>query len=341
MTLTLHIDAHRWRAHQDAFQQQVSGLVPVAKGNGYGFRLGVLAAEADRLGAQTLAVGIAEEVQQVRAGGWHHDIVVLNPWRPFDGAASALLDDPKVITTVSRVEDLRALSQSHPRARVVVEIETAMHRHGLDPRQLTADTFGDLWFEGWAIHLPADGSLTEANRLAQTGLATRTGPVWVSHLSVDDYRSFAAGLDVPTFLRVGTRLWLGDKQAYRTTATVLDVHRIRKGHKLGYHGVAAPRDGWIVIVSGGTAHGVALAAPVPQRSWKQRGVTVAQGLLDAAGRTLSPYQIGGRKRAFAEPPHMHSSMVFVPGDDSHVKVGDEVPVTTRMTTATPDRITWH
>lgn len=340
MTLTLIIDAHRWRAHLDSFQQQVPGLVPVAKGNGYGFGLQTLATEAKRLDAQTLAVGIAQEVAAVRAGGWDDDIVVLNPWRPFDAVATALLNDPKVITTVSRPEDLRSLSQTHPKARVIVEIETAMHRHGLDPRTLTAEDFGGLWFEGWAIHLPAEGSLVEANRLAQTGLATRTGPIWASHLSVDDHRTLAATLGVPTYLRVGTRLWLGDKQAYRTTATVLDVHPIKRGVALGYHGVPAPKDGFIVVASGGTAHGVAMAAPVPQRSLRQRGVTVAQGLLDAVGRTLSPYAIAGKKRSFAEPPHMHSSMIFVPGPDPLVKVGDEIPVTTRMTTVVTDDIRW-
>lgn len=340
MTLTLTIDAHSWRTHLKEFQQQASGLVPVAKGNGYGFGLSTLAGEAKRLDTQTLAVGIAQEVAAVRAGGWDDDIVVLNPWRPFDAVATALLTDPKVITTVSRVEDLRSLTQSHPKARVIVEIETAMHRHGLDPRQLTADSFGDLWFEGWAIHLPAEGSLVEANRLAQTGIATRTGPVWVSHLSVDDYRSLSAALSVPTYLRVGTRLWLGNRDAHKTTATVLDTHRIKKGQPLGYHGVAAPKDGWIVVVSGGTAQGVAMAAPVPQRSLRQRGVTVAQALLEATGRTLSPFEIGGKKRAFAEPPHMHSSMIFVPGDYPLTKVGDEVPVTARMTTVSADEIFW-
>ncbi|NHB84832.1 hypothetical protein G7085_10115 [Tessaracoccus sp. HDW20] len=63
-------------------------------------------------------------------------------------------------------------------------------------------------------------------------------------------------------------------------------------------------------------------------------------MLEAAGRTLSPYGIAGRKRAFAEPPHMHSSMIFVPGRDPLVKVGDEVPVTTRMTTVTTDEVRW-
>lgn len=340
MTLTLTIDTQRWRAHLADLCQEVPGLVPVAKGNGYGFGLRALAAEAKRMGAQTLAVGIAQEVAVVRAGGWDDDIVVLNPWRPSDARATALLDDPKVITTVSRREDLRSLSRSHPQARVIVEVETSMHRHGLDPRALRADDFGELWFEGWTIHLPAEGSLEEATTLAHTALTARTGPLWVSHLSVEDLRSLAADVGVPTYLRVGTRLWLGDKEAYRTTATVLDVHPIKRGAPLGYHGVPAPKDGFIVIASGGTAHGVAMAAPVPQRSLKQRGVTVAQGVLDAVGRTLSPYTIGGKKRSFAEPPHMHSSMIFVPGADPLVEVGDELAVTTRMTTVRTDQTRW-
>lgn len=340
MTLRLTIDAGRWRAHLGEFVDQVHGLVPVAKGNGYGFGLRTLAAEAGRLAPQALAVGIAQEVAEVRVGGWDDDIVVLNPWRPSDPVATALLDDPKVITTVSRAEDLRRIATAHPTARVVVEIETSMHRHGLRPRDLTQDDFGVLWFEGWTIHLPAEGSLSEATELANAGIAARSGPVWVSHLSVDDYRNFAGAIGVPTYLRVGTRLWLGDRGAYRTTATVLDVHPISKGEVLGYHGVAAPKNGFIVVASGGTAHGVAMAAPVPQRSLKQRGVTVVEGVLNAVGRTLSPYAIGGKKRSFAEPPHMHSSMIFVPGTDPLVQVGDEIPVTARMTTVSPDEIHW-
>ncbi|MHA6523673.1 alanine racemase [Tessaracoccus sp. G1721] len=338
MPLTLTIDRQLWHTHHRALLDDAPGLVPVAKGNGYGFGLRLLAAESTRLGVRTLAVGIAQEVAAVRAGGFTGDVVVLNPWRPFDDAATSLLDDPLVITTVSRAEDLRALATTHPGARVIVEIETSMHRHGLDPRELTERDFGALTFEGWAIHLPAVGSLEEAKRLAAAGLAVRRAPVWVSHLSVTDYRGLRTALGVRTHLRVGTRLWLGEKRAYRTTATVLDVHRIRRGAPLGYHGVKAPSDGWIVIASGGTAHGLAMTAPTPQRSLRQRGVTVAQGVLDALGRSLSPFSIGGRKRAFAEPPHMHSSMIFVAGAEAPAQVGDELPVTARMTTVTADEI---
>lgn len=336
MPLTLTIDQQKWRADQRALRDRVPGLVPVAKGNGYGFGLGLLAAEASELGVDVIAVGIAQEVTEVRAGGWTGDVVVLNPWRPFDDAATALLDDPHVITTVSRADDVRALAADHSGTRVIVEIETAMHRHGLAPRELDPSDMDDLTFEGWAVHLPANGSLAEARSLVAGGISLKKAPVWVSHLSVEDYGRFAAEFDAR--MRVGTRLWLGDQSAYRTTATVLDVHRIEKGDTLGYHRVQAPKDGFIVIVSGGTSHGVAMAAPTPQRSVRQRLVTAAQGVLDSLGRSLSPFSIGGRKRAFAEPPHMHSSMVFVPGAVAPVAVGDEVPVTVRMTTATADEI---
>lgn len=37
MALTLYVDTARWRAHQQSVLQQFPGLVPVCKGNGYGF----------------------------------------------------------------------------------------------------------------------------------------------------------------------------------------------------------------------------------------------------------------------------------------------------------------
>ncbi|MBK7822300.1 MAG: alanine racemase [Tessaracoccus sp.] len=342
MALTLNIFRARWDAHQRTLLADIPGIVPVAKGNGYGFTLELLAARAAELGVDAIAVGIAQEVARVRAGGWTGDVVVLNPWRPFDALATELLDDDAVVTTVSRVEDLRAIAAGHPGARVIVELSTSMLRHGLAVAELAAavDALAGLRPEGWAIHLPATGSLDEARRLADAAVDALPAPVWVSHLSVTDYRTLAGELEVPTRMRVGTRLWLGDRSAYETTATVLDVHPVAKGQRIGYHQAPMPKAGFVVIVSGGTAEGVAMAAPVPQRSVRKRLVTATEGMQAALGRSLSPFAVGGRKRAFAEPPHMHSSMVFVPGSTPTVKVGDEVPVTTRMTTVTADEIRW-
>ncbi|MCC2594211.1 alanine racemase [Tessaracoccus sp. OS52] len=338
MTLKLRVATEQWRRHQQSLLQEVPGLVSVAKGNGYGFGLEVCAREAMGLRAGTLAVGTAHEVLPVRLAGWTHDVVVLNPWRPTESLATSQLDDERVISTVSRVEDLDFIRENHPGARVILEMDTSMHRHGLPMSDLgRVDTSG-LRFEGWTVHLPAHGSLEEAIALTHAATARQEGPVWVSHLTVADYATFAELARVETRMRVGTRLWLGAPEALTTTATVLDVHPIERGARLGYHQAKAPRDGFIVVASGGTAHGIALAAPVPQRSVRQRATTIADGLMRAAGSALSPFTIGGRKRPFAEPPHMHSSMLFVPGARPGVKVGDEVPVTCRMTTTRFDEI---
>ncbi len=74
MTLTLRIDRARWETHQQSLLDESPGLVPVAKGNGYGFGLRLLA-RATRLGVDTIAVGIAQEVAEVRAGGFAGDVV--------------------------------------------------------------------------------------------------------------------------------------------------------------------------------------------------------------------------------------------------------------------------
>ena len=341
MTLRLKVKTKDWRSAQDELQLRVPGLVPVAKGNGYGFGLDVLAREATRMRADALAVGTAHEVAPIRFAGWPGDVIILNPWRPGDELATSLLSDPKVVTTVSRVLDVNQLAREHPGSRVLLELDTSMHRHGMSTEELSQLELGNLTVEGWTIHLPADGSLDEAAELCEAALSCRMGAVWLSHLSEEDYRSLSDRLETRTFMRVGTRLWLGAPQTFTTTSTVLDVHPIKRGGTLGYHQVRASRDGYIVVASGGTAHGIALAAPVPQRSIRQRLTTVADGVLRATGQTLSPFTIKGRKRPFAEPPHMHSSMLFVPGRTPGVQVGDEVPVTCRMTTTTFDEIIWE
>ena len=100
MTLKLTIDTRAWRDHVKHVHEEFPGLVPVAKGNGYGLGLDVLAREAERLNNDCLAVGTAHEVATVREAGWSRDVIVLGPWRPFDETATALLDDPRVIIVV-------------------------------------------------------------------------------------------------------------------------------------------------------------------------------------------------------------------------------------------------
>jgi hypothetical protein len=342
----LRLDAERWREHLDVVARATPGLVPVIKGNGYGFGRTRLAEMATGLGSDTVAVGVAGEVPLVRPH-FAGDVVILHPWDPADEAARVLLTEPRVITTVSRLSDLEAIADSDLEPRVLVEVLTSMRRHGIPAANLGAvrPLLQRVRFEGWSIHLPlrVEGRLAEAGRLTEAALRVAPGPMWLSHLPPEEAVQLgdAAGREpVPIRLRVGTRLWLGTRSFRQTVATVLDVHSVRRGERAGYRGRLVPADGWIVVVAGGTAHGIGMEAPTSAVTVRQRAIAVATGSLEAAGLALSPYTINGKKRWFLEPPHMQSSQVFLPRKEQPPAIGEEIPVELRLTTASVDTVDW-
>ncbi|QGF25095.1 alanine racemase [Raineyella fluvialis] len=341
--MTLTIDTDAWRAHQRAVVERTPGIIPVAKGNGYGFGLTRLAEEAQSLGVRTIAVGVPGEVAAVR-DHFDGDIVVLQPWRPFDARAVELARDPRVIWTVSRLDDIEVLANlgGDVRPRVILEVLTSMRRHGLSSADLDAgeEASAMLDVQGWTIHLPLHSEATEAEArdLAARAVDAFRAPVWLSHVPVSTAEAIshelsAQGERLETRLRVGTELWLGDRSAYSTSATVLDLHEVSRGDRIGYHQHRAPGDGWVVIVAGGTANGVGMEAPTSGSTMRAKAISVATGAMEAAGRALSPYTLDGKKRTFLEPPHMQSSMIFMPKGSTPPQVGDRVPVEVRMTTA--------
>jgi hypothetical protein len=276
----------------------------------------------------------------------------MTPWRPIGPALEAPADlRRRVVHTVSRVQDVRALQQHQPGARFVLELVTSMLRHGLTARELreAADVLDSgmrRGLAGVALHLPlSTGShLTEVHRLVDEVVAAGLGDgrrtaVWVSHLTDDELarlRTTHADFDIRP--RIGTGLWLGDRSALGVSATVLDVHAVERGDLFGYRGRSAPKSGHIVVVSGGTAHGIGLAAPTGDSSMRARAATLARGGLDAVGFVRSPFTIDGKQRLFAEPPHMQASMLFLPSGAHIPEVGDEVGVRVRFTATTFDRV---
>lgn len=340
--VTLRLNTDRWRAHMATVAEETPGLVPVIKGNGYGFGHARLGQEATRLGADTIAVGTAREVAEVseHVSG---DIVVLQPWRPDDPLTDRLLTDDRVVLTVSSLADLAALAADPRRPRVLVEVMTSMRRHGIAAQDLgeTAPHLDQVRFEGWTLHLPLTdpaGGSAEAQRLARAALDVAPGTLWVSHLPAEETTRLAAALGTTVRLRVGTRLWLGEQASRRSVAEVLDVHPVRRGERLGYRQRRMPSDGSVLILAGGTSHGIGMEAPTAAASIRQRGVSVLAGTLGAAGFALSPYTVAGKKRWFCEPPHMQASMVFLPGDRQPPAIGAQVPVELRLTTAAVDQI---
>ena len=347
MSLVLTVVGDRWRSHLRGVAARVPVLTPVCKGNGYGFGLGRLARKAQwlddaGLGVDTIAVGTYDELPEVEAR-FAGDLLVLTPWRPWiDAAPSA-----RVVHTVSRLEDLEALLARDPKARIILERFTSMRRHGMSAADLR--TAGQVMRDagarprGVAFHLPlSQGSnLGEVRRLINDVVAAEvdTNVLWVSHLTDSELATLRTSYaDFELRPRIGTDLWLGDRGALTVTARVLDVHPIERGETFGYRGRSAPKSGHLVIVSGGTAHGIGLESPMGDSSLKSRAATLARGGMDAVGFARSPFTIDGKQRLFAEPPHMQASMLFVPSGARVPTVGDEVEVRVRYTATTFDRV---
>ncbi len=339
MTFTLYVDGNRWRTHLRSVVGSTPGIVPVIKGNGYGLGNRRLAEEAARLGVDTVAVGTTDELPAVREvfGG---DVLVLTPSYPRPD------EDPtgRVVQTVAHLETLRAAAG----ARIVVEAMTSMRRHGLTAAKVTelAQLLPGVRLEGLAFHLPLDrhGGYDPAAEVVEwlerfTAAGVPTDTAWVSHLNTAERAGLATRFPATTFRpRIGTSLWLGDRGALTARGTVLDVHPLARGEHYGYRRRRALRDSNLVVVSGGTAHGVALEAPRSVRGVVGRGRAVAIGTLAATNRSLSPFTWGGKQRWFAEPPHMHVSLVLLPAAVTPPAIGDELDCEVRLTTIHPDQV---
>jgi hypothetical protein len=279
----------------------------------------------------------------------------------------------RVIRTVASKEALLALADGPGSVRVVIEAQTSMHRFGLDEAGLLnaladadvrkALAMGKVLVEGLALHMPiaqpadevepkraALGSarvrevvrwagLWQAETEVWSGHNSPASRVWVSHLDDADLASVVRAVpDVMLRPRIGTRLWLGDRGALKPAGSVLAVHPLPAGTHVGYRQRTGPKDGTLVVVSGGTAHGIGLAAPTPAATVRQRVVTAGTGALDAAGRALSPFVWAGKKRWFAEPPHQHTSMIWLPKGCVIPAVGDQLPAEVRLTTSRFDAV---
>jgi hypothetical protein len=163
--------------------------------------------------------------------------------------------------------------------------------------------------------------------------------VFVSHLTPaeeSDVRERHSEIELRP--RVGTALWLGDRSALHARSTVLDVHALSRGDRVGYRQRRIPRAGSLLVMAGGTAHGIALESPAANTSVRQRAIAVARGSLDAAGLARSPFTVDGRQRWFAEPPHMQASLLFLPASAQTPAVGAEIDVDVRFTTTTFDTV---
>ena len=109
--------------------------------------------------------------------------------------------------------------------------------------------------------------------------------------------------------RVGTSLWLGCLDTLEVRSTVLDVHTVQRGERVGYRQGRVPRAGHVLVVAGGTSHGIGLEAPRAVEGVAGRGKAVAKGggatgerqfngILDVYKKTLATDGVVGLYRGF-------------------------------------------
>lgn len=326
MPLSLHVDGQKWRSHLSQMASAKPGLVPVIKGNGYGFGLELLAAESTRLGIETIAVGLASEVAKVRTA-FTGEIIILSP-----DQVSSDLTNPKIIQTTSSLEVLQSIDVS---VNVIVEILTPLNRHGIEVseinRALTIIKERGLKLRGFTLHLPI-ASIDSKWISSTLNLLPDGSNVWISHLhGADRVKKEFAKLIFHE--RIGTALWLGADSALEARATVLENRKIQG--VAGYQ--QRPARGNVIVASGGTAHGIGLTAPQNDYSPLGRVKIVARALESAFGRTRSPYRHAGKTLDFLESPHMQCSLLICSGSNQP-KPGEELKVRVRYTTTTFDQI---
>ncbi len=310
MTVRLSIRTAAWRAHVARLAAGVDGLVPVVKGNGYGFGRTWLAGVAAEL-SDTIAVGTVHELDGLPDGV---TTVVLTPASSPPGDIGGA-DGP--VLTVGRREHVEALAGWT--GRVLVKLASSMRRYGGEPGDHVVELARERGLDvvGISIHpplasAPGDRRAEVVERLTQIDPEL---PVWLSHLPPEVYAA------LPTShryrLRLGTSLWLGERAALHLDADVLDVRRVRAGEPAGYRLTPVTADGHLVMIGAGTANGV---TALPD------------------GR--SPFHFGRRRMPLHEPPHMHTSMALVATGDPLPTIGDRVDLQRPLTMTAVDRYDW-
>jgi alanine racemase len=306
VTLIARVDGPKLVAHARRVLNDYGDVIAVVKGNGYGLGMRRLAKLALALGVPDLAVGTV------------HELELLPPEVMEPTVLTPILGDAVPVGAILTVSSIRHVDAIPASAPVVIKLASTMRRYGATPGQLprlmsTIEKAGvDL--RGYAIHLPLDGNTFEVD--TWLGKLDTTLPVSVSHLTpqaLAELRERHPAQRLP--IRLGTALWHGDKSFLALRATVLDTQPVGPNDRVGYRAVASPGAGTIVMIGAGTAHGV---HPL------------------ADGR--SPFHFARRRLSLVEPPHMHTSMVWIARGETVPDPGTEVDVQQPLTWVRPDVI---
>lgn len=344
MTVRLTVDRNQWEAHvKAAMADYGDGLVPVVKGNGYGFGRPLLhRVVTERVVTERVVAGqVATEQVATQHGVARHDVALV-----CVGTVHELVDVPAALTpvvltptltaplatrpilTVGSIEHARALAGWQ--GSVIVKLASSMRRYGVGPAALPEllaeiEKVG-LRIAGFGLHLPLASN--DDNRLAEIQawlpLVPATAELWVSHLRPESFRALITNYPTRRFrIRVGTALWHGIPRLefITLTADVMQTQPVRTGEPAGYHQTPVPFDGTLVAISAGSTHGIA-------------------PLDDAEPARRSPFHFLRQRLTLLERPHMHTSLAIVPHGQPCPRVGDWVDVQRPLISTQVDELRW-
>jgi hypothetical protein len=147
-------------------------------------------------------------------------------------------------------------------------------------------------------------------------LDTAATTMWVTRLDDAEAADLRNALDVvPLRVVRGCDLWLPETDALRAFGTVLAVHRVERGRDVGDRQRRTGKDGYVVALAGGTAHGIGVGASTSTATLRERAAAAAGSAMEAIGRVRSPFTWAGKRRLFAEPPASGTSLIWLSADD--------------------------
>ncbi|MEY4400931.1 MAG: hypothetical protein RL072_796 [Actinomycetota bacterium] len=326
MTLRLSVASVEWRNHVRETVATLGDVLPVVKGNGYGF------------GRRALMPHAAEISGDVAVGTVHELFDVPSALRPFVltpvgvGFVDALttgqgtlgaptvqsMRDDAVLTVASR-RDLEVLNQVGAKNPVVIKVVSSMHRYGVAPVEASAlrsaaEAAGHE-VVAWSLHLPLAGNAHAHEAVEIAAQVPVDLPLHVSHL-LGDVQFVRESVKQRVVVRTGTQLWLGDKSMLSLHADVISTRRISGDSVAGYRNSAVAREATLVMVGCGSSHGV--------------------GVLED-GR--SPFHFARRRLDLLEAPHMHTSMLVV-SDAPCPQAGEWIDVQQPLTRVVVDTVAW-
>ena len=235
--LTLYVDEQRWHAHLRSVVRAHPGIVPVAKGNGYGFGIARLAEIAQQLDGRGLGSTRSRSGRtprwptsrprspatcwcSPRGGRSRPGRRTTRAWSTPSAGSSDLADLAAAgsggapAAGGARAADLDAPARLHARGSCGEAADAPRRARGRGLRAAPADGARAPTSARWSGCSPTWSPA--ASSPAASSSPTSPTPSWP--------RSAASYPDFELRPRIGTRLWLGDRGALDVRATVLDVH---------------------------------------------------------------------------------------------------------------------